>query len=956
MLLILNKIRQIAFDLDKYANDGRINDYRIQLNGDLGINVFISVNRKNLIDYSDYNSNDLIVVEEIYPDEIEQEDYYKFIFEDNQKINLGYRERLSSLLDPDYNINFGMGKDFPPIITFYSYKGGIGRTTTLASFAIHCAHNLGMKILIIDCDLDAPGVPNFYDIDADILSKTNGIVEYLINKRFDKNINLNDYIIQMHKKYSGAKGDIFIMPAGNLSDDYENEYYKADKLDFNKENKLKKLNIHRTHYLEGLARINISSPDIVLQDFTSLIQELKNNPDFSPDLILIDSKTGFSEILGIFVLYISDIIVGFFRDELQARPGLHYLFERVIENNKFQQLLIINAIISDPQGVDKFEDDLKLLSETSDTGEGPFEFKFASIYENTILKKLGSDSEVADQSFIDLITQKQFHSYNNIFDILDNCINLLEQNKRLDTKKEQKLINEKSVNIIYDKKLKVINELYPFCQKIFSNEFDFETSEKDFFNDRFYYRDVMLNIFNPDKFLILAIKGTGKTIFCKALQSKQAVENLKHLARKSAIYNFINVINNEKGSETFYPIDKFKDDDLRGNPDFFFDRFWLIYLWRAILLESKKKALSFSTGSDKFVKFMKPDDSRVASEFIQIIYDEELYGVIEQDLKNWDKILSENNQYLFAAYDFLDEIVRPEFWEKGYGIVSLFNFCRYNPHKRILPKLFVRTDLFQKVVEITNYGSLERSHSFNLEWKKEELFALLFKQVLSKTKQCFFYLMEKNGISSDFIGKIEGSADENQNQIPLNEKYLRPLVKTFFGIEFHKKGGDAYNWFYNNLRNADNKLCIRPFLNMLSLAIEAAKKDSYHIEKYPEILPYPYYANQTVRSGCVDAYFRDLADNSQGNKPLSVIFDFIKNKDKLPEKLRRHTLSGNELNTLLSLVLRDEDSKLYLEGQTVAKLEKLMIDNGIIRKRLKRGRIVLYNFGYLYKFYLGLKR
>ncbi|MCP4345666.1 MAG: hypothetical protein GY795_09075 [Desulfobacterales bacterium] len=54
-----------------------------------------------------------------------------------------------------------------------------------------------MRVLIIDGDLEAPGVPAFYDIDADILAKTSGIVEYFLNRRFGGDTDLNDYIIQL---------------------------------------------------------------------------------------------------------------------------------------------------------------------------------------------------------------------------------------------------------------------------------------------------------------------------------------------------------------------------------------------------------------------------------------------------------------------------------------------------------------------------------------------------------------------------------------------------------------------------------------------------------------------------------------------------------------------------------------------------------------------------------------
>ena len=43
------------------------------------------------------------------------------------------------------------------IVTFYSYKGGTGRTMALANIAWILASN-GLKVLVVDWDLDSPGL------------------------------------------------------------------------------------------------------------------------------------------------------------------------------------------------------------------------------------------------------------------------------------------------------------------------------------------------------------------------------------------------------------------------------------------------------------------------------------------------------------------------------------------------------------------------------------------------------------------------------------------------------------------------------------------------------------------------------------------------------------------------------------------------------------------------------
>jgi cellulose biosynthesis protein BcsQ len=82
------------------------------------------------------------------------------------------------------------------IITFYSYKGGVGRSMALANVAHILSRQMGApnRVLMIDWDLEAPGLhkffiqqlrDNFYDADkrkySDLLEEAPGITEFLSN-------------------------------------------------------------------------------------------------------------------------------------------------------------------------------------------------------------------------------------------------------------------------------------------------------------------------------------------------------------------------------------------------------------------------------------------------------------------------------------------------------------------------------------------------------------------------------------------------------------------------------------------------------------------------------------------------------------------------------------------------------------------------------------------------------
>src|SRR5213078_2846099 len=66
------------------------------------------------------------------------------------------------------------------IVTFYSYKGGTGRSMALANVAWILA-STGLKVLVIDWDLEAPGLHRYFRpfLDDTELTQSPGLIDFL---------------------------------------------------------------------------------------------------------------------------------------------------------------------------------------------------------------------------------------------------------------------------------------------------------------------------------------------------------------------------------------------------------------------------------------------------------------------------------------------------------------------------------------------------------------------------------------------------------------------------------------------------------------------------------------------------------------------------------------------------------------------------------------------------------
>ncbi|WP_455354625.1 FxSxx-COOH system tetratricopeptide repeat protein [Streptomyces sp. SYSU K217416] len=196
------------------------------------------------------------------------------------------------------------------IVTFYSYKGGTGRTMALANTAWILAAN-GKRVLAVDWDLEAPGLHRFFHpfLDPSTLGATTGVIDLITEYAWAATSPVQraddwhrDYArIQPHAVSLAPEALGWEFPDGGTLDfvsaGRQNREYSATVSTFDWDNFYDRLG--GGHF------------------FDALRDDMKSNYDY----VLIDSRTGLSDIADICTVHLPDVLVDCFTLSDQSIDG-----------------------------------------------------------------------------------------------------------------------------------------------------------------------------------------------------------------------------------------------------------------------------------------------------------------------------------------------------------------------------------------------------------------------------------------------------------------------------------------------------------------------------------------------------------------------------------------------------------------------------------------------------------
>jgi len=193
-------------------------------------------------------------------------------------------------------------------ITFYSFKGGVGRTLAVVNIGVELART-GRKVLLVDFDLEAPGVDTFDELRPP--EPHPGVVDYVTDYlQTGQPQDASQYIYEAHleqqRDQEPLNGKLWVMPAGRQDESYS---ARLTTIDWQ----------HLYAEKEGF---------LLFEDLKVQWEE-----KLSPDYVLIDSRTGHTEVGGICTRQLPDAVVLLFFPNRQNLEGLRNIVSAIRKEN-----------------------------------------------------------------------------------------------------------------------------------------------------------------------------------------------------------------------------------------------------------------------------------------------------------------------------------------------------------------------------------------------------------------------------------------------------------------------------------------------------------------------------------------------------------------------------------------------------------------------------------------------
>lgn len=204
-----------------------------------------------------------------------------------------------------------------------------------------------------------------------------------------------------------------------------------------------------------------------------------------------------------------------------------------------------------------------------------------------------------------------------------------------------------------------------------------------------------------------------------------------------------------------------------------------------------------------------------------------LIAQVEGRLDGLDLALQKSERFVFIVYDELDTLYYTD-WSRMLqvlrGLTAMWAGY-YRRWKRLRPKLFVRTDLFDEQYGLmTSDAAKMAARRVELHWSDRDLYGALFKQIIHRDKKLMEYFRPKLSLHDD---NAFGQTPAFESAKSIDPAVAR-LCGEFMGANANK--GHTRTWLLNAIRDGAGRASPRNLIQLIEKAgsIEHRQMRSVH--------------------------------------------------------------------------------------------------------------------------------
>jgi cellulose biosynthesis protein BcsQ len=718
----------------------------------------------------------------------------------------------------------------PRTVTFYSFKGGVGRTTALTHVAWILAMR-GRKVVAVDLDLEAPGLSTAFNLQP---QPKYGIVDYFYERSYlpegiKPTISITEIFGEV--RIPNAKGRLFVVPAGCLSLDY------ISKVD----------DLHANTVIDGD------------QNLWSVFKR-EIDEQLKPDVILIDSRTGINQWGALSLIQAADEAIIFLFPNEQNKQGIELLL-RSLNTLKNLSINFIFSPVPDVSKLDKVNEIYKSFVD---------EIKIATDEESEIDDN--DQLEIPEPlviPYLQPIALADNYPVRALLDYYNKIVNLIDE--------ETDEIDRTNILTNSETRWKIIKSLqFPEVNAA-------DTDQKQDFTLLFQRTNDFEKFLDHATCLIRGRKGTGKTaLYWLFLKYKSDAQKLARGRLDNTV--FLSAHGRYQESRPTRGQFQFIHENLQQQGGTW-EAFWRAYL----LLRCHQENLCNFPKNRKGEKFSELKNiinnlpkGKWQSEYNQVLLELSTNAILSEIVNDTINIIiheeaKNKSQKIWFLYDDLDE----DFPEAGEvrqsalsGLFQLVQSCDANRLTEIRFKIFLREDIWNRL--IFDNKSHFTGRDIILQWTRVDFLRLALRQSIQSPD------------FKDLVNRFSPIAEDAIDQT--TEDAIDKALELLWGSRRRRGDKAKYlsRWVYERLTDSSGTT----FPRSLSILLTGAKEQelSYQGKSSIQTPTDRLLRSKSLEMGLKKASEKRCDEIKEEYRHLTKFFDSLKQKPALLPKEELHSI------------------------------------------------------------------